>query len=166
MRTVLGHTWMDSGKLFVIPFLLLIVTVVGLHRNHRRPRWLGTSGVFVLAALAWLVLGTAIEFWGFPIGSYDLTFEEEVRPVFKDGYWLQALGTLFATLAFVPFGIHLAQERVLPAWMVPVLLFGATATVFLTPAFFAPGVVWIILGLTLLRYQGRARRGSNPRPSA
>ena len=93
-------------------------TVLGLHRNHRPPRWLGTSGVFVLAALAWLVLGTAIEFWSFPIGSYDLTFEEEVRPVFKDGYWLQALGALFAT------------------------------------------------GLTLLRYQGRARRGSNPRPSA
>lgn len=156
MRMALGFTWMDSGKLYVLSFLLLIVTMVGLHRSQRNPGRLGKSGFVVVAALVWLVVGTAIEFWGFPLGSYALTFEAEVRPVLQNGYWYQVFGTLFLTLAFVPFGINLVRERVLPAWMVPVLVFGAATTVFLTPSFYIPGVVWILLGLTLLRRRWRA----------
>lgn len=159
MRLALGFTWMDSGKLFVLPFLLLTVTMVGLHRSHRTPGPLGKSGVGVVGALFWLVVGTAVEFWGFPLGSYDLTFEEETRPFLQYGALIQAFGTLLLTLALVPFGIHLFRVRVLPAWMVPVLVFGGAATVFLTPAFIVPGVVWILLGLTVLR---RRRRGVRP----
>ena len=147
----LGFTWMDSGKLFVLPFLLLTVTVIGLHRSQHRPGRSGKSVLFVLAALVWLMVATAIEFWGFPLGSYDLTFEEEVRPILKAGWWLQALGSLFLTLAFVPFGKRQVRESLFPAWMVPVGAFGAAATVFLTPSFVVPGITWILLGLTLLR---------------
>lgn len=57
MRMALGFTWMDSGKLFVMPFLLLIVTMLGLGRSRisgqlgksaprprlREPRRLGAS---------------------------------------------------------------------------------------------------------------------------
>jgi len=156
MRMAFGFTWMDSGKLFVLPFLLLTVTMAGLHRSLRNPGRLGKSGFVVVAALIWLVVGTVTHFWGFPIGSYDLTFEEEVRPLFQDGWRVQMLGTLFLTLAFVPFGIALVRERLLPAWMVPVLVLGAASTVFLSPAFYFPGVVWILLGLTLLRRRWRA----------
>jgi hypothetical protein len=155
MQMALGFTWMDSGKLFVLPFMLLTVTIVGLHPSRRNLGRPGKSSLFVMAALVWLVVATAIEFWGFPPGSYDLTFEEEVRPVLEDGWWLQALGSLFLTLAFVPFGIHLVREKVLPTWMVPVVILGSAATVFLTPSFFVPGVAWLLLGLTLLRHRRR-----------
>lgn len=156
MNMALGFTWMDSGKLYVLPFLLLIVTTMGLH--HRVPKLglLGKSGYLVLAALVSLVVGTVAEFWGFQLGSYELTFEEETRPFFQQGWWLQALGTTFLTFAMVPFGISLVRERILPAWMLPVMVFGALSTFFLTPAFYFPGIVWLILGLTLLRYRPRA----------
>ncbi len=110
----LGFTWMDSGKLFVLPFLLLIVTMVGLQRSRSSPGRLGKSGFVVVAALIWLVVGTVAHFWGFPLGSYELSFEDEVRPLFKDGWRVQMLGTLFLTLAFVPFGINLVRERSFP----------------------------------------------------
>ena len=115
MQMALGFTWMDSGKLYVLPFLLLIVTMVGLHRSQRSPGRLGKSGLVVVAALVWLAVGTAIEFWG-------------------------------------------VRERILPAWLVPVLVFGAAATVFLTPAFVVPGIVWLLLGATLLRRRWSAAR--------
>ena len=56
----------------------------------------------------------------------------------------------------MPFGVNLARERVLPAVMVPALVFGAATTVFLSPAFYFPGVVWILLGLILLRRRRKA----------
>ena len=90
MNMALGFTWMDSGKLYVLPFLLLIVTVIGLYRRHTDRGWLRKSGYLVLGALVWLVVGTVAEFWGFQLGSYELTFEEEVRPFFQQGWWLQA----------------------------------------------------------------------------
>ena len=111
-------------------------------------RW---SGFAVSAALVWLAVGTAIEFWGFPLGSYALTFEAESRPVLRDGWWIQALGSLLLTFAFVAFGISAVREKQLPRGMVPMLVLGAAATVFLTPAFILPGLVWILLGATLLR---------------
>jgi hypothetical protein len=147
---VIGFTWMDSGKLYVLPFLLLMVTIVGLHRRLTAP---GRSGYFVVAALASLVIGTVAEFWGFQLGSYALTFEEEVRPFFQQGWWLQALGTIFLTVALVPFAIRLVRQGILPAWMVPMMAFGALSTFFLTPAFYFPGLVWLILGLVVLRYR-------------
>jgi len=55
----------------------------------------------------------------------------------------------------VPFGIHLVREKVLPTWMVPVVILGSAATVFLTPSFFVPAVAWLLLGLTLLRHRRR-----------
>lgn len=155
MRLALNFTWMDSGKLFVLPFLLLAVTMFGLHRQQSATGWLGRSGLFVVGAFIWLTVGTISEFWGFPLGSYALTFEEEVRPVFMYGWLLQAIGTLLLSIAILPFSINLTRQRILSAWMVPVLLFGALSTVYLTPAFIAPAVVWILLGAALLRDRSR-----------
>lgn len=148
----LGFTWMDSGKLYVLSFLLLIATMVGLQRGQRDRGSLGKSGLLVIAIFLLLAVGTATEFWGFPLGSYDFTFEEEMN----NTWWLQFVSSFLLTAAFVPFGINLVRERVLPAWMVPVLVFGAATTVFLTPAFYFPGIVWMILGSMLLRHRRRA----------
>ncbi len=150
MRSVLGFTWMDAGKLYVVPFLLLMVTVLGLERDRAGVNRRGKSGLFVLAALACLAIGTALEFWGFPLGSYAVTFEEGM----KDTWWVQFAGTFFLAGAIVPFGIRHARAGSLPAWMVPALAFGALATVFLSPAFIFPGIVWVVFGAVLLRRPG------------
>lgn len=147
MRLFLGSTWMDAGKFYVAPFLLLMVTILGLERGRTGASPGGKTAWSVLAAFACLAIGTALEFWGFPFGSYDVTFEAGM----KDAWWVQFVGTFFLTTAVVPFGVQHARAGSLPAWMVLVLVFGAATTVFLTPAFYFPGVVWIVLGLVLLR---------------
>ena len=146
MRVFLGLTWMDAGKFYVVPFLLLMVTILGLERGRIGAGRYGRSALFVLAAFASLAIGTALEFWGFPFGSYQVTFEAGMR----DTWWVQLAGTLFLTAAVVPFGVQHARAGSLPAWMVPVLVVGAATTVFLTPAFFLPGIVWTLLGLVLM----------------
>jgi len=40
--------------------------MAGLFRGRRDPGWQGKSGFIVMAALLWLAVKTAIEFWGFP----------------------------------------------------------------------------------------------------
>lgn len=155
MRLALGLTWMDSGKLYVLPFLLLAVTMVGLHVGRLSPGWLGRGGfIGVALALALLVAGTAAQFWGFPWGSYALTFEA-AGSVIRAGGVLQALGSLLFTVAVVPFGIDLARARMLPVWTVPVLVLGAATTVFLTPSFVLPGLAWVLLGWALVTRRPR-----------
>ena len=143
----LGLTWMDAGKFYVMPFLLLMVTIAGLEAARAGAGRIGKPALFVLAAFACLAIGTALEFWGFPFGSYQVTFEGGM----KDTWWLQLAGTFFLTAALLPFGIQHARAGTLPAWMVPVLVFGGLSTVYLSPSFFVPGIVWILLGFVLLR---------------
>ena len=154
---VLGFTWMDSGKLYVVPFLLLAVTAFGLQRGADRDTWLGRSGMVAVAALLLMTVGTVSQFWGFPLGSYDLSFEAESRPFFKDGWWPQMLGSFVLTLAVIPFGVDLARRNVIPGRIVPILFVGAAATVFLSPSFSYPGIAWIVLGTTLALYPKRTR---------
>lgn len=147
MRLFLGFTWMDAGKFYVVPFLLLMVATLGVERRRTGSGPVGKSAWFVVAAFGCLAIGTALEFWGFPFGSYDVTFEAGM----KDTWWVQFVGAFLLTAAVVPFGVVHARAGSLPVWMVPVLAFGAATTVFLSPAFFFPGIVWIVLGLVLLR---------------
>jgi hypothetical protein len=154
-RLALGLTWMDSGKLYVLPFALLAVTMVGLERSRKDSKWLGkASFAVVMLALGILALGTAFQFWPFPTGSYALTFEEAGGLVTAGGV-LQGLGSLLLAVAVVPFGIDLARGKIIPGWITPILALGALTTVFLTPAFPWPAVAWVVLGLTLL-YRRRA----------
>jgi len=53
-------------------------------------------------------------------------------------------------------GASAVREKQLPRGMVPMLVLGAAATVFLTPAFILPGLVWILLGASLLSRRWRS----------
>jgi hypothetical protein len=140
---VLGLTWMDSGKLLVLPLGLFFVAIVGLYWSMSRPGVAGMIGFAVSAgSLFAVIVGTALQFWGFEWGSYDEEFEEEAIGV---GGALQAVATLVLALSLIVFGAVLGRRRILSTWVTPALAISALGTFYLTPTNPIPGVLWLVL---------------------
>lgn len=155
-RFLLGATWMDSGKFYVVVFVLLLLWAV--HVFRARP----TSGVvarvvfgLLCGSLVVLAIATAIEFWPFPFGSYRLSFEQS--SLARAGGSVQSVTTLIFALSLIPFGTGLALEKVTPWWLVPITVIAAFAGFFLTPSNFVPAVGWVMVGATLSMPKDAAR---------
>jgi hypothetical protein len=138
--------------------LLLIPGVLAVHdrSRHRQSRARTAGAVGSVVALAVLVVGVALEFWTFSWGSYAVTVEEK-GGVATAGGVVHAAASLVLAISLVPFGIGAVRARALPWWLVPVLVVGALATFYLTPAFYAPGVAWLLFGTWLLATPRRPR---------
>ena len=100
-------------------------------------------------------MGTAVEFWGFPWGSYVETFED---PSAGSGGTIQAAGSVVLGLALIPFAAGLVQASVLPWWGAVVLVLSGPTTIFMSPAFPIPGLAWFVFGALLGRPWSEARR--------
>ncbi len=155
-RILFGLTWLDSGKFLILPLILLFVGIVSLYMRRGRPGWLGRIGFAVtVAGLVGMIVGTALQFWFFPWGSYAVGFENP-GPHHIGGP-IQPISTLVFTLGLIVLSIDLVRAKVVPWWAAPVLVLGGFATFYLTPVNWLPVLAWLLLGLLL--WSGRSKEG-------
>lgn len=145
-----GLTWMDSGKFLVLPFALMLVAVVGLYALRRDPGRFG-KGAFALTAgaLVVMVVAVGVDFWTFPWGSYEVSFETDRGAV--TNVPIQPIATLILTLGSILFAVDLGRARAFPWFGVLLLPLAAVTTFFLTPVLVIPGLSWLVIGGILWR---------------
>jgi len=142
---------MDSSKFLVLALLLVLVGLASLYRRREEPGRLGRTGALLtFVSLGFVIIAAALEFWTFPWGSYEVTFEEATGLAGSNlSGVIQFFASLFFTLGLIVLNVDLVRAKVMPMWAALVVTLGGLATVYLSPVFWVPGVAWLVLGMLL-----------------
>ncbi len=142
-RIFFGLTGLDSVKFLVILLILLLIWIVSLYGLREGSGLLGRIRFVVTAVgIIGLIVGTALEFWTFPRGSYAVSFAATLP---RWGGLFQSRSTLDFTIGLIVFDIDLVRDRVMPGWGASVQVLGGLTTFWLTlaPCYPAwPGSFW------------------------
>jgi hypothetical protein len=152
MRLVLDLTWMDAAKVLPFAFVLLLpgleVVVRRARADHRREDRVRAALVLGRAAQGCVILGAvagAADFWSFPFGSYEETFESrggnEVPYQFVGSVMT---GVVVAILAVAR---RTAGDGEWVALLV--LASGALTSSLWTPVLLWPAIAWAFFGAWL-----------------
>ena len=157
-KLLLGLTWMDSAKFYVVAFVLFLLAAVSAYRLAGAPTRFGRAAFWLTAgALVTITVGTAIQFWPFPWGSYARGYDDSHA---RYGGIVQAVSSVVLTLGLILFAIYLSRRGVLRWWEAAILVLAGPTTVFLSPAVPFPGAAWLITGIVLLTRAERSRVSS------
>ena len=151
---VAGLTWMDSAKALVVCFLLFVVGALALFARLERPQILGRAAIaLIVFGLGVLAVGTALQFWTFPWGSYENEAAKFDSGLPKWGGTVQALGSAVYTVGTLLLAAELVRRRARWWWLGLLLVATGPASFFLTPVLPIVGIVWLVVGVVLWRQQ-------------
>jgi hypothetical protein len=148
---VLGLTWMDSAKGLVACFLLFLVAAIAVWARLAGPGLLGKAALaLTVLGLVVLAVGTALQFWTFPWGSYADEAARFDSGAPKYGGIVQALGSTVYTAGSLLLAVTLLRRRKRGWWVGLLILVTGPASFFLTPVLPVVGLAWLLVGIMLL----------------
>lgn len=144
----LGMTWADSGKFLALAYLLLIPGVLLLRRRAEGRRASRVSGPVLVGVLVAAAVGTALELGVSQWGSYRQSAGAVAAVA---GPFASLMRAVALPIAWLLFGVGAVRGRVLPAWLLALLVIGSLAAFFIAgPLPPVPGMVWLVFGGWLL----------------